>query len=207
MCVHPCEPEARLHIASSVPRVADLQVASPSWDATSTYGLRGSAPLSGSGGLPPEFADAKFLLLVDRESGGALGVTLFDTEEAMRKGDEAMNAGPGNAVSRSSVEFYEPFTPFDLRQSSSARGHSGTLAQPTDVAIGSTCMDSRRAVGCQAGTGAPTIRPRFSGAKNSSGRTVPATTPKKRFVSSLFVRSALKSVCCSTVGGASEANS
>ncbi len=30
----------------------------------------------------------------------------------------------------------------------------------------------------------------FSGAKNSSGRTVPATTPKKRFVSSLFVRSA-----------------
>ena len=60
-----------------------------------------------SGGLPPELADAKFLLLVDRESGGALGVTLFDSEEAMRKGDEAMNAGPGNAGSRSSVEFYE----------------------------------------------------------------------------------------------------
>jgi hypothetical protein len=36
-----------------------------------------------------------------------LGVTLFDSEEAMRKGDEAMNAGPGNAGSRSSVEFYE----------------------------------------------------------------------------------------------------
>ena len=106
MCVHPCEPEAGLHIASSVPRVADLQAASPSWDATSTYGLRGSAPLSDRG-LPPEFADAKFLLLVDRESGGALGVTLFDSEEAMRRGDEAMNAGPGNAGSRSSVEFYE----------------------------------------------------------------------------------------------------
>ena len=60
-----------------------------------------------SGALPPELADAKFLLLVDRESGGALGVTLFDSEEAMRKGDEAMNAGPGNAGSRSSVEFYE----------------------------------------------------------------------------------------------------
>lgn len=60
-----------------------------------------------SGGLPPELADAKFLLLVDRDSGGAIGVTLFDSEEAMRRGDEAMNAGPGNAGTRSSVEFYE----------------------------------------------------------------------------------------------------
>jgi hypothetical protein len=60
-----------------------------------------------AGSLPPELADAKFLLLVDHESGEMLGVTLFDSEEAMRKGDEAMNAGPGNAGSRSSVEFYE----------------------------------------------------------------------------------------------------
>ncbi len=60
-----------------------------------------------AGSFPPELADAKFLLLVDRESGGMLGVTLFDSEEAMREGDEAMNAGPGNAGSRASVEFYE----------------------------------------------------------------------------------------------------
>jgi hypothetical protein len=60
-----------------------------------------------SGGMPPELADAKFLLLVDRGSGGMLGVTLFDSEEAMRRGDEAMNAGPGNAGSRASVAFYE----------------------------------------------------------------------------------------------------
>jgi hypothetical protein len=60
-----------------------------------------------AGSFPPELADAKFLLLVDRESGGMLGVTLFASEEAMRKGDEAMNAGPGNAGSRASVEFYE----------------------------------------------------------------------------------------------------
>ena len=59
------------------------------------------------GALPPELSDAKFLLLVDRASGGMLGVTLFDSEEAMRKGDEAMNAGPGNAGSRSAVDFYE----------------------------------------------------------------------------------------------------
>ena len=56
---------------------------------------------------PVDLADAKFLLLVDRSSGGMLGVTLFESEEAMRKGDAAMNAGPGNAGSRSSVEFYE----------------------------------------------------------------------------------------------------
>ena len=61
----------------------------------------------GSGGLPPELAGAKLLLLADRESGGMLGVTLFESEEAMRKGDEAMNAGPGNAGTRASVEFYE----------------------------------------------------------------------------------------------------
>ena len=60
-----------------------------------------------AGSLPPELADAKFLLLVDHESGETLGVTLFDSQEAMRKGDQAMNAGPGNAGSRSSVEFYE----------------------------------------------------------------------------------------------------
>jgi hypothetical protein len=60
-----------------------------------------------SGVVPPELADARFLLLVDRSSGGMLGVTLFDSEEAMRKGDEVMNAGPGNAGGRSAVSFYE----------------------------------------------------------------------------------------------------
>jgi hypothetical protein len=60
-----------------------------------------------AGGLPPELADARLMMLVDRTSGGMIGVTLFDTEEAMRRGDEAMNAGPGNAGSRASVEFYE----------------------------------------------------------------------------------------------------
>ena len=64
-------------------------------------------PLVESGAIPPELAGARFLLLVDRASGGMLGVTLFDSEEAMRKGDAVMNAGPGNAGSRSAVEFYE----------------------------------------------------------------------------------------------------
>jgi hypothetical protein len=60
-----------------------------------------------SGGPPSELAQAKLLLLVDRASGGMLEVTLFESEDAMRKGDEAMNAGPGNAGSRASVDCYE----------------------------------------------------------------------------------------------------
>ena len=60
-----------------------------------------------SGNLPPALAAATFLLLVDRESGKSIGVALFDSEEALRAGDEAMNAGPGAAGRRSSVEFYE----------------------------------------------------------------------------------------------------
>ena len=37
-----------------------------------------------------------------------LGVTLFESEEAMRRGDEALNAmNPGGTERRTSVEFYE----------------------------------------------------------------------------------------------------
>jgi len=46
-----------------------------------------------SGNAPPELAGAKMLMLVDRQSGGRLMLTTFDTEEAMRKADAAMN-GP-----------------------------------------------------------------------------------------------------------------
>jgi hypothetical protein len=64
-------------------------------------------PVLEAGALPPELAGAKFLMLVDRASGGMLGLTLFESEEAMRKADAVMNTGPGNAGSRSAVEFYE----------------------------------------------------------------------------------------------------
>lgn len=60
-----------------------------------------------AGTFASELADAKLLMLVDRESGGMLGLTLFESEDAMRKADSVMNAGPGNAGSRSAVEFYE----------------------------------------------------------------------------------------------------
>ncbi len=60
-----------------------------------------------AGTFASELAGAKLVMLLDRESGGMLGVTLFESEEAMRKADAVMNAGPGNAGSRSAVEFYE----------------------------------------------------------------------------------------------------
>jgi hypothetical protein len=48
------------------------------------------------------------LMLVNRESGKGLGITLFDSEEAMRRGDTALNAmNPGGSERRKSVEFYE----------------------------------------------------------------------------------------------------
>ena len=48
------------------------------------------------------------LMLVNRETGKGLGVTLFESEDAMRRGDEALNAmNPGGTERRTSVEFFE----------------------------------------------------------------------------------------------------
>jgi hypothetical protein len=59
-------------------------------------------------GPPPGLEGVKMMMLVDRETGKAVGITLFDSEEAMRRGDEVLNAGtPGGGASRTSVEFYE----------------------------------------------------------------------------------------------------
>jgi hypothetical protein len=61
-----------------------------------------------SGETPPGLEGAKMLMLVNRESGKGVGVTLFETEDAMRRGDEALNAmNPGGTERRMSVEFYE----------------------------------------------------------------------------------------------------
>jgi hypothetical protein len=61
-----------------------------------------------SGTAPPGLEGAKMLMLVNRETGRGLGITLFETEEAMRRGDEALNAmNPGGGGRRTSVEFYE----------------------------------------------------------------------------------------------------
>ena len=61
-----------------------------------------------SGDVPPGLEGAKMLMLVNRETGKGLGITLFESEEAMRRGDEALNAmNPGGGERRTSVELYE----------------------------------------------------------------------------------------------------
>jgi hypothetical protein len=61
-----------------------------------------------SGETPEGLEGAKMLMLVNRETGKGLGVTLFDSEEAMRRGDAALNAmNPGANERRTSVDFYE----------------------------------------------------------------------------------------------------
>ena len=62
-----------------------------------------------AGDAPPGLEGTKMLMLVNRESGKGLGVTLFDTEEAMRRGDAALNAmnPPGASGRRTAVDFYE----------------------------------------------------------------------------------------------------
>jgi hypothetical protein len=60
------------------------------------------------GDTPPGLEGAKMLMLVNRETGKGVGITLFESEEAMRRGDEALNAmSPGGAERRTSVEFFE----------------------------------------------------------------------------------------------------
>jgi len=61
-----------------------------------------------SGNTPAGLEGAKMLMLINRETGKGLGLTLFESEEAMRRGDEALNAmNPGGTERRTSVEFFE----------------------------------------------------------------------------------------------------
>jgi hypothetical protein len=60
---------------------------------------------------PPEGLPAKgLMLLVDPEGGRALGITLFATEEDLRRGDATLNemSPPGDGMGqRTAVETYE----------------------------------------------------------------------------------------------------
>jgi exopolysaccharide biosynthesis protein len=62
-----------------------------------------------SGNRPPGLEDAKgVMMLVDRSSGKSIGITFFDDEDALKRGDEALNAmSPSGGGSRMGVEFYE----------------------------------------------------------------------------------------------------
>ena len=61
-------------------------------------------------GPPPGVPAKGFTLLVDHESGRSLAIGLFETEEDLRKGDEALNAmnpSEDDTGRRLSVEMYE----------------------------------------------------------------------------------------------------
>jgi len=61
-----------------------------------------------SGDVPAGLEGAKMLMLIDREKGKGMGITLFESEDAMKRGDEALNAmNPGGGGRRTAVEFYE----------------------------------------------------------------------------------------------------
>jgi hypothetical protein len=61
------------------------------------------------GETPEGLEGAKMLMLIDRKTGRGIGITLFADEDAMRRGDEALNAmnPTGSGERRTSVEFYE----------------------------------------------------------------------------------------------------
>ncbi len=60
---------------------------------------------------PPEGVPARgFLMLIDPDNGQGLAVSLFDTEDDLRKGDEVLNSmnPPDDGLGRrTSVETYE----------------------------------------------------------------------------------------------------
>lgn len=59
---------------------------------------------------PPEGLEAakEMYMLVDRENATGLGITLFESEDDLRRGDEALNAmSPQGAGQRRNVAVYE----------------------------------------------------------------------------------------------------
>jgi hypothetical protein len=72
----------------------------------STEEMKGQA----ASGPPPGVPAKGFTMLIDPDSGRSIAIALFETEEDMRKGDQALNAmSPGrtDVGSRTSVEMYE----------------------------------------------------------------------------------------------------
>lgn len=74
----------------------------------SAAGIRAQA--EAEGGPPPGLPAKEFFLLQDTVAGKALAVTLFETEEDYRQGDETLNSmsPPGSGMGeRVSVEKFE----------------------------------------------------------------------------------------------------
>ncbi len=84
-----------------------------SWEGAEAEAMRRSAEQinADASSAPPEGLPAKgFLLLIDPDNGRSLAVTLFETEEDLRKGDEVLNSmtpPAGGMGRRASVDMYE----------------------------------------------------------------------------------------------------
>ena len=87
-------------------RVAKWEGAAPEEVRASAQGISAEAAAG-----PPEGLPAKgLLLLIDPDGGRSMAISLFATEEDLRKGDETLNAmsPPGDGMGRrTSVEMYE----------------------------------------------------------------------------------------------------
>ena len=83
------------------------------WEGAEADALRASARemQSQAESGPPEGVPAKgFTLLIDPDNGRSLAIALFESEEDLRKGDEALNAmtpSDDGSGRRTSVEMYE----------------------------------------------------------------------------------------------------
>ena len=83
------------------------------WEGATGDGLRRSADeikAQADQGPPPGVPAKGFTMLIDPESGRSLAIALFETEEDLRKGDEAlneMNPSSDDVGHRVSVETYE----------------------------------------------------------------------------------------------------
>ncbi len=65
---------------------------------------------SANDGPPPGVPAVGFLMLIDPESGRSMGIGLFETEEALRQGDAALNEmtpSGADVGTRVAVEMYE----------------------------------------------------------------------------------------------------
>ena len=81
------------------------------WEGASGEALRGTAEQINSESGPPEGVPAKGItLLIDEDKGQALAISLFESEDDLRQGDQALNEmnPPGEGLGqRASVEMYE----------------------------------------------------------------------------------------------------
>jgi len=80
------------------------------WENSTAEAQKAAAEMINSSDGPPEGVPAKGItVLDDHESGRSITITLFDSEEDRRVGDEALKRmnPPGDAGEVVSTEFYE----------------------------------------------------------------------------------------------------